>query len=265
MINNFVFDLDGAIVVAPSYKPQELEKNIKEKLGNDFFHKHYIVAYEIPYYIFPGYYALFQWLYSFGAKIFFFSSGIEARNTDLVNKIMKAAFGEGVSGIEYKIFSRQHCIDTSKFRGNEEEIESIFEGQRKKKLGGVVVPESEVPNSLLIDDDNTFMTKGEEYNFIGLRYCYQYLQENAYNQSEAFYVFHKAYYLAGLFSKILEVKDEKRVSLVEAAKYVQIDLEGKVLDKKFDYPSLNRAEYYFKGKEILNKFDPTLDFYYPFK
>jgi hypothetical protein len=263
MLDNFVFDIDGAMAIAVSYQPEKEEKAVKDKLGEEYFQKYCLEALKYPHYIFPGYYALFQWLNNSGGKIFFFSSGVEERNVELAAKMMKMSFGEDIP--EYKVFSRQHCIDTSspfKYEENQEKYQSFFYGQRKKKLGGIVVPEEEVPNTLLIEDDTSYMVKGEEYNLISLRYAHEYTQEHAYKKEEGFFDFHRAYYLAGLFSKIYEVRESQNMTLVEAAKFVQIDSEGGVLSRDFYYPVNKKVAYYTKGLEILQRFDPTLKFYY---
>ena len=267
MPGNFVFDIDGTIAIVADYQAEEVEKSVKAKFGDEFFNEHCLTAYGYPHYIFPGYYALFKWLHSIGGKIFFFSSGIEERNVELADKIMKKSFGEAVSEVEYRVFSRQHCVDTNDLPFNEarEKYQSYFWGKRKKKLSGIVVPETELPNTLLIDDDYSYMIKGEEYNFVYVRYTHMYLQSfntGAYNETDGFSKFHKAYYLAGLFSKMFEVREDKKISLVEAAKYVQIDMEGKELNKDFFYPGTGRIEYFITGKEILQRFDPALEFYY---
>jgi len=263
MLGNFVFDLDGAIAIIAEYDREKVEENIKIKYGTEYFSKHCITALNHPHYIFPGYYALFRWLHSKGGKIFFFSSGVEERNIELVDKLMKMSFGDSISDIEYKIFSRQHCIDTANMDSEiGDKYQSFFWGQRKKKLADIVVPENELQNTLLIDDDNSYMVKGEELNFVYLRYTYTYLHDDKIINQEAYVYFLRAYYLAGLFSKIFEVKAEQNITLTEAAKYVQIDLTGKELSKDFYYPSVYIPEYYCKGYEILKQIDNTLELYY---
>ena len=201
--------------------------------------------------------------HSKGGKILFFSAGIEERNVELAEKMMKMALGEDLSGVSYQVFSRQHCIDTHGWGMSEEEKESYQSyhyGQRKKKLAGIVVPEAALSNTLLIEDDVSYMVKGEEYNFIGLRYCYEYLHDE---KRDAFTIFHRAYYLAGLFATMFEVQAEKGITLVEAAKFVQIDSEGAELSRSFYYPSNKKLDYYLKGQKILSEIDPTLQFFYP--
>ncbi len=259
---NFVFDIDGAIAIAVSYQPEKIEAAVKAKLGEAYFVKHCLTACNYPHYIFPGYYALFKWLHQQGGKIFFFSSGVEERNVELVDKMMQMSFGDAVSNVEYKVFSRQHCIDTTSFRQDDmrEKYQSFFYGQKKKKLGGIVVPEAELPNTLLIDDDTSYMVKGEEYNFISIRDNSSYLQED--RDETSFIYFHKACYLAGLFSTLFDLVREKGISLMEAAKFVQIDSEGVELSRSFYYPCKNRSKFFIQGLEILKEIDPTLQFYY---
>lgn len=264
MKRNFVFDIDGALAIAIDLKPVAKEKNkIAEKFGKEFEEAHCIEAAKYPHHVFPGYYALLRWLHSLEANIFFFSSGLEIRNVEFAEKLMKNAFGDKFSEVPYKVYSRKHCIDTEDMPKEEgEKFQSYFFGNRKKKLAGVVVPEKDLENTLLIDDDNSYMVKGEEYNFVYLKFGgFDYLPHNIHDL-DILTKFHKAYYLAGLFNKIFEVQKEKNISLVKAAKYVQIDMEGAELNRNFYYPGVKRIAYYEKGLEILKQFDPELKFYY---
>ena len=264
MLGNFVFDIDGAMAIMIDSKAEKVEKEVRDKFGDVFWEKHCLMA-KYPHYIFPGYYALFKWLHINGGKIFFFSSGLEIRNVELAAKMMEKAFGEAVSEVPYKVFSRQHCVDTSSPywappNPEAEKYKTFFHGQRKKVLAGIVVPEEEIANTLLIDDDTSYMVKGEEYNFISLRYAHEYLHDGYRN--DGFTHFHPAYYLAGLFSTLFDLRETKGMTLVEAAKFVQIDSEGAVLSRDFFYPSRKKIDFYLKGHQILSQIDPTLGFYY---
>jgi hypothetical protein len=259
---NFVFDIDGAIAIAVDYQAEKVEHGVKEKFGEEYFSKYCLSACNYPHYVFPGYYAFFKWLHEQGGKIYFFSSGVEERNIELTEKLMRLSFGDDFPNVEYKVFSRQHCVDTTAwFREEEmrEKYQSFFYGQKKKKLAGIVVPEEEITNTLLIDDDTSYMVKGEEYNFVKVRAYSDYLP---YSGSGAFSHFNKVCYLTGLLSTIFDVVEEKGISLMDAAKYVQIDSEGVELSRDFYYPSTQRIVFYEKGLEILKKIDPTLEFYY---
>lgn len=262
MKGNFVFDLDGTLtIVSASYRAAEEEKEIRDAFGDEFTDRHCIEAYGVPHYVLPGYYALFQWLHKQGATIMFFSSGIEERNVEFVHKAMERSLGEKAKELDIKVYSRQHCIDTSMMSREEgKKYQSYYFGQRKKKLEGVVVPKEEVPHTLLIDDDISYMTKGEEYNLIVLKYCYKYLVEHP--RKDDFMKFHSAYYLTGLFAEMQEYREKTNCTLVEAAKHLQIDIEEGELGRDFYYPGIARFKYYIKGLEILKKFDPSLKYYY---
>jgi hypothetical protein len=261
---NIVFDIDGAITRAVDYQIEKEDKAIREKFSAEYYAQYALSACNFPHYIFPGTYALIKWLHEGGNKIFFFSSGVEERNVELVEKIMIKTFGDAAA-VPYKVFSRQHCVDTTRFYGDEakeRKFQSFFYGQKKKKLADIVVPQAEMDHTLLIDDDTSYMTKGEEYNFIELSYTSDYI-DPGYGEIGHFIKFHKSYYLAGLLSKIFEVATEKDITLVDAAKFVQIDSEGAELSGDFYYPSKKRLEYYTNGLAILRKIDPTLEFHYP--
>ncbi|MCC5944881.1 MAG: hypothetical protein JJT94_08090 [Bernardetiaceae bacterium] len=271
MLGNFVFDIDDTLAVAQSdYNHKELEPKIRKQFGDEFFERHCLMVNKYPHYIFPGFYALFRWLHEKGGKIFFFSSGLDVRNIPFAELMMEKAFGANPP--EYKVFSREDCIDTS-YKSDEFKAlyQSYFYGQRKKKLGGIVVPEEEVPNSILIEDDQSYMTKGEEYNLVRVGGGFSYLptpasrekakDEKDYQQDlfSNMALFHKAFYLTGLFSKIFEVRATKNCTLVEATREVQ--MEGHVLAKgNVWFPSLRRLKYYLDGQKILNQIDPSLVF-----
>jgi hypothetical protein len=108
------------------------------------------------------------------------------------------------------------------------------------------------------------MVKGEEYNFVLLKYTNEYVYEEPDSEWHcSSQYFHKSYYLAGLLSKIFEVAEQQQLSLRDAAKYVQIDAQGAVLSSNFYYPTINQLDFYVKGLAILQKIDPSLQFYYP--
>lgn len=263
-IYNFVFDLDDTVVSSISYDKEAKLSELQEQLGFDFINNFSVEVLGYPHLIFPGYNALFRWLFDNGHNLYFFSNAIKERNEDLVPKFMKKFFPQDYQNIlnRVKIFSRGDCIDTTKIWDQEEKnkYQSYHYGQCKKKLEGIVVEEKELPNTLLIEDDYSYMTCGEEYNLVmvssGIGF-YPYHKD-----SEAFQEFHKAYYLCGLFQTMFECISKENFTLVEAAKYVQIDLEGKELNRDFYYPSRGKMDYYKKGLQILKTIDTNLDFYF---
>lgn len=280
MLGNFVFDIDGTMAKAmTSYDLEYEEESAKTFLGEAFMARHTIMAAGYPHYVFPGLYALFRWLHEKGGRLFFFSSGVEERNVEFAAAFMRRAFGEQAPEVPYEVFSRAHCIATHLMKEEEgRAYQSFFYGQRKKKLAGVVVPPEELPHTLLIDDDASYMVKGEEYNFLRLRYPLYYFHPSQDKENwlaegeepeifdhhaEAFICFHQPYYMAGVLESIFERQAEAQLTLVEAAKQVQIDREGAVLSRDFYYPSTYRFAYFRRGLEILREFDPTLQFYFP--
>ncbi len=274
MTGNFVFDIDDTVTYAVSSKPKNEERSVRKRFGNEFFKKHCFEILTYPHYIFPGFYALFRWLHENGGNIFFFSAGIKERNEKFADLVMHAAFGDNPP--VYRAYSRHHCIDTSS-QSRREEIKAKYQsysfGNYKKKLGGIVVPFDEVPNSLLIEDDHSYMTKGEEYNLVYARSCIGYAPEiiekegySEYERSKRFdnmAGFHKAFYLAGLFSKIFEVRAEKNCTLVEAPREVQTEGISLTEPQACWYPSRYRLKYYLEGQKILSQIDPSLKFLYP--
>lgn len=280
MLGNFVFDIDGTMAAGiGDYELDEKGKLLKDLLGEAFLERHTIMAMDYPHYVFPGLYALFRWLHAKGGRLFFFSSGWEKRNLEFAAEFMRRAFGQQANEVPYQVFSREHCIATHAMKEEEgKAYQSFFYGQRKKKLAGIVVPPQELPHTLLIDDDRSYMVKGEEYNLVCLQNPIQYLSSYEdknkwptegeepvlldYSLRE-FIGFHQPYYLAGLLDSIFEVQAQEGITLAQAAKQVQIDREGEELSRKFNYPSSYRFSYFRRGLAILRALDPTLQFYFP--
>lgn len=265
-----IFDLDGTIATAIG--TYDLEKKLApyiEDYGVTFIERHTLTAMEYPHLIFPGYYALLRWLHEQGWAIDFFSSGVEQRNRELADKLMQRTFGTELNRIDYRVFSRQHTLDTqlldlrSKDGKGGKIYQSFFYGQCKKKLADVVVPESEMPHTLLVDDDKSYITAGEEKNIISLHYSYEYPRKrHGYQQAKHFEIMHNAYYLAGLLEAIIIRADQQQIPLTEAAYQLQITDFGREIDKElYCYPSLAHIDYYHKGLALLQTVEANLTFY----
>lgn len=265
-----VFDIDGTIAIEMSYDSQARIQPYREDYGVAFIERHTITAMNYPHLIYPGYYALLRWLHQQGWAIDFFSSGVEERNRELVDELMVRSFGSESATIDYRVFSRQHAIDTDLLRVRSEDgrggdiYQSYFYGQRKKKLADVVVPESAVPHTLLVDDDSSYMTAGEEKNMISLYYSHQYPRKHykADSYSKPFQIMHSAYYVAGILEVITARVEQKQLPFTEAAYQIQVADFGVELNKDlYIYPSLNQMSFYASGLELLQTIEPELKFY----
>jgi hypothetical protein len=264
--NTFVFDLDGAMVVAVNrYETDRTEQQVREKFGEAFLQRHRV---EIPgyvHYLFPGYFALLRWLHAQGVNLAFFSSGVEARNVPLVEHFMRRAFAEQPEPPSYSIFSRHHCIETDQWDRQQPEekdrYQPCFPGNLKKKLAGIVVPQEALEDTLLIDDDETFMVRGEEYNFVGLGYAHRYAVDD--QGSDSFAIFHSAFYVAGFAYAVFECCAREGLRLQAAARRLQYDAEGTELSEEFRFPSRYRESYYLMGRDILRQVESDIDFFWP--
>lgn len=265
--NTFVFDLDGAMVIAVGqHEAERTERQVRDKLGDAFLERHRFDILGYPHYLFPGYFALLRWLNERGVSLAFFSSGVEQRNVPLVEQIMRRTFADQPEPLpSYRVFSRHHCIDTGDLDRRQaeggERYQPCFSGNLKKKLAGVVVPEDALDDTLLIDDDESYMVRGEEYHFVGLRYAYRYI--NDYDQVDGFANFHAAFYVAGLADALFRLCATEGIRLRAAARRLQYDAEGAELSEDFRFPSRYRASYYLMGRDILRQIEPGMDFFWP--
>lgn len=263
---NIIFDIDSCMAFALRFHEKEThslaEKNLGKELSNDLLH----TAYEYEHYIFPGFYELWLWLHKKGITIKVFSTGIKERNVELIDKISERTFRhikkEDRPVVE--VFSREDTFDTEKDRDEDDryKYQSCWFGNLKKQLEDVVVTKEELPYSLLIDDDRSYVFLNEEKNLLYVSSSFSYYPESEHIDERDFQAFHKAYYVCGVLDKIINYAKEKKITLIDAAEYIQATKEGKEIKKDFFFPSLDRMEYYTEGLKILQTIEPSLKFYF---
>ena len=251
---NFVFDIDDTLGV--HFDEKNLERAtaiIKELYGQEFLEKHLLTAADYPHFIFPGIPELLKYLHDLGHNISIFSSGAKIRNDEFVDKLTILAFGDQAPKIrkEINVFSREDCFCTT-YLSNRDDYQPCFHGNYKKILADKVVPASQMPWTLLIDDDSSYMAKNEEYNFI--KVAYSYLSCTLTQDDFCSYAcIYKAFFLVGLFDAIFKRVEETNCTAVEAAKYIQIDCAKEEFDWHFYYKhTIGDIDLYRKGEAILS-------------
>lgn len=184
---------------------------------------------------------------------------------------MKRAFPENHEKIlsEVKIFSSEICIDTRYEKDGKKYQPHSFYGQLKKKLENIIVSSEELKNTLLIDDDPSYMTRGEEKNFLRVPGMNSYFSLHALSNDDYFYSFHKAFYIRGILEKILKKAQENKLSLSEASwSLIDDELKPEFFLKK-EMRKSDRPRYlhktndpliYDNGLKLLKAYDPDIDY-----
>ncbi|MGM0418666.1 MAG: hypothetical protein ACQEQS_08090 [Thermodesulfobacteriota bacterium] len=272
MPNTFVFDLDSTVVEPiSSYEEEKLFEDIDKILGEEFRKNMSIKILGYTHMVYPGFYALFKWIHDRGDRFFFFSTGTKERNAELVPELMKRAFPENHEKIlsEVKIFSSEKCIDTRYEKDGKKYQPHSFYGQLKKKLEKIIVSSEELKNTLLIDDDPSYMTNGEEKNFVCTPSLSSYFSLSAPFYDLYFTSFHKSFYIRGILEKILKTAEENKLSLSEASwSLIDDELKPEFFLKK-EMRKSDRPKYlhksndpliYDNGLKLLKSYDPDLDY-----
>ena len=268
---HLVFDIDGVLAAPIDIQIERTLARCRGALGDEFIAQHKFEVGDCPHLVFPGVFALLRFARAHGLRLHVFRSGLADRNKELIDKILARAFPDPSGRPEVPIFSRRDCIDTSRFdlRGRdekprsapsaeEEELQGLWWGQRKKRLAGVVVRPEEIGNTVFVEDDSTYVAGGEERNAIVVRDVLDYYPYRA-ESGEGFGAFHKAYYLAALLDDILSRADALDLSLAEAAVQMQITDLGQILDHHYPFQaSIERVELYERGLGLLRRDDPSL-------
>lgn len=278
-IGTLVFDLDGTLETP--YFDKEDSSKVRtwmktHSCGNTFNRMYTEVLDSLPHFFLTGAFELLQWAVDQGFKIVFFSNAIEERNKELCPILMERAFRKSKIP-PYRIFSRGDCVDTRRFDAEKQKLyQGLWHGNYKKKLAGIVVKESELPNTLMIEDDNSYAAKGEERNFVygvygGVAHSFfnSFDLAGSYAQS-----FHLPFYFCGILNRIVTYAKRAKVSLAEAAVKVQyVDFghffpqDGNPIDdwKGFQirtpYPPQEEYRIFVEGLEALRKYNPKLAFW----
>lgn len=202
---------------------------------------------------------MWRWLHKQGHRFAIFSSAVKERNEEFTDRFAELAFGDQAEEIRFsiKVFSRNDCFDTYQ-TGNQQAYQPIFFGNKKKVLSGVVVPPEEMPWTLLIDDDRSYMALNEEYNYIRVEIGCTGLYPISARSFQAHAYFYKAFYLAGLFQSIFDKMEKNGDSAIEAAKFIQIDSVDQSFDCLFFYPTINDIRFYQEGERILSSIDTEI-------
>jgi hypothetical protein len=271
MKNIFVFDLDDVVVkpIFTSDTRERIYQELDQYIGVEFRKKMSVDIMGYTHMIYPGFFTLFQWIHNRGDVFYFFSTGVKERNEKITKIIIKKTFNELAPKIikQTKIFSREDCLDTTLLEdGRSSKYQPVsFYGNKKKKLKGVVVSKEQLPNTLLIDDDPSYILKGEEKNFIKVPLTTFYFQPN---YEKTFYSFHTAFYICGLLAKIISISKKKNIPLRESSwSLIDDDLKpenhtAKEL-KNNQYRHLHNTKdlsFYKSGLKILQEINPELDF-----
>ena len=260
-----VFDIDDTIVWHTlSLKDKEV-LDYQKVCGTKFLNRHAVWVDPLHYVIFPGFLALFRWLNDLNVPFSFFSAARAERNEQLVPLLMKKAFPKRYEEIlkDVRIFSRHHCIETTGMSREENaKLQCFLSGMRKKKLAGVVCTEEELPHTLLIEDDYSYMVKGEEKNFVPVQFGVRFYseEENSFQRNNFLHL-HQAYYLCGLFMLIFDLALRKNLPVREAAWEIQVAQSLEPFVHGFRYQRLDQMELYWLGLSVLRQYDPQLRFY----
>ena len=274
-----VFDLDGSLET-PYFNKDDSQKvrawMEKHPCGNSFDRLYAEVMDGLPHFLLNGALELLRWVHDKGFEIVFFSNAVEERNRELCPIIMERAFGKGKEPA-YRVLSRGDCIDTTRMRDNKgKALQGLWHGNYKKKLAGVVVPEECLPNTLMIEDDNSYAARGEERNFVYGVYgggADSFIGKPVLSRRYG-HDFHLPFYFCGMLKRIVAYAGKAKVSLAEAAVQVQyadrgymFPIDGKSFVKSdggsVDVPRPPQDDFavFVEGVRELRAYNPKLAFW----
>jgi len=277
-----VFDLDGSLET-PYYsddkKPVVQAWMNAHPCGYDYEQLYVSIdacGQTLPHFILPGAFELLRWVRDRGFDIVFFSNAVTERNKVLCPILMERAFGKDDIP-PFRILSREDCVDTQYMPTEKRALyNGLWHGNYKKKLAGIVVPEEDIPETIMIEDDNSYASKGEERNFVYGVYggCAADYLDNPVLSSNRGHDFHLPFYFCGMLNRIVECAKHDGVSLAEASVRVQYEDLGFIFPsdgvfhktrsgRTLQPPSPPQNDYciYREGLLELRRYNPNLKFW----
>lgn len=275
-----VFDIDGVIASAPERGGHEKEvcAYVEGRFGKNFLADHSIEAAGYIHLVYPGIPEFIRWLVRRNVRIHFCSTGVKRRNDELVPKVMNAALKDESDETRarvlkgMRVFSREDLVRQQACNKAHGLVgATVYGGEHHKILCPYIVNYDNLPNTLLIDDDVSYMAFGEEYNFVGGKY-YGYFyrpdgRENAERRREDFIELCRGFLFAGVVSEIFKLSDSRKFcSLTEASKIVQYGDGPEAYvpeDRTFFQNTYQEPAFYKAGLKALKTVNPELEFPLP--
>ncbi len=277
-----VFDIDGVVACAPAREGRDREaqvvNNVTSRFGEEFVKAHSIEIQGYLHLLYPGIVEFMRWLFRRDVKIHFYSTGARIRNEELVPKIVGMALdgetGRSASDAlkDIRIVSRE---DIAEQKRRNEWIgipeSTVYGGNYHKMLCPGIVDFRGLPNTLLIDDDASYMAFGEEYNFVGGKYYEFFFEGNADRNSPCtdsqFIELCRVFMFAGVVRKIFDIVDETpSLSVVDASEIVQYGRGPERYypeDHTYFANIYNDFSFYETGLETLKTVNPCIEFPLP--
>lgn len=279
-----VFDLDGTLETPYLGKDdvESVRKAVSGRFGADVFAKMYAETLGgMPHFFLNGALELLKWVDSRGMDIVFFSNAIRPRNEELCPILMARAFGGGKPP-HFRLFSRPDCLDQN--HGvpgfHRDDFDGLWGGGYKKKLAGVVVPEGDVGETLMLEDDSSYACMGEERNFIYGMYggnANEFLANWSRGDKgwEKIVPFHLPFWFCGILSRTLKIADTEGLALADAALRAMYGddwprfpadgryPEGKTWEERHNIPQPPQKDFsvFKEGLRELRAVNPSLCFW----
>lgn len=159
---NVVLDIDGVLCC----------NSVRSKEAASFYlRKGAIISAIKTHYVFPGVIEFLQLLFrTENIRVSFFSSGDRQRNEMFVEEILKCAIGkEGYEKVQKSvvILSREHMVSNTDHNSKAQyQTYGLTNGNKKKDVSKVLRDDETLQNTVLIDDDHSYIQYGQEKNVL---------------------------------------------------------------------------------------------------
>lgn len=165
---NLVFDIDNVLADTTVREAKEI-KFFKEK--------GFVLTAIKTHYIFPGVIEMMQLLFRMpDVRVSFFSSGHQSRNEMFVEKLLEKALGKEryleVKASVRILSGKKSDGETDLSLNNPEDSKAqwlkygLHHGNKKKSVEKIAGPGNSLDNCVLIDDELSWIKRGEENNFL---------------------------------------------------------------------------------------------------
>lgn len=264
---HIVLDIDGTL--ANGFHEENIQEVLKkyphlQKLADENLFINAIT----PHLLHPGAIEFIQWIFQIpNVKVSFFSDAYEKRNTVFVQELLIRALGNDFDTIKntVSIYSRQHLVPSiEEETKNQVNFFKLCYGKTKKNLSKVIEI-GNLNNTLLIDDDPSYISFGEEKNVLlvpgtgYLNFClfHKYSLELSGCVGKYILPMNHIFYIAGMLSKILGMKNDCLANNLFSLQYKSNGIDTYERDRSI----FEEHQYYLDGLSELKKINPKLKFY----
>jgi hypothetical protein len=237
--------------------------NLEGYLRNNITQESIIFAKGKPHYLYHGALEFIRYLHDISTfPLTYYSAGDPERNSEFATELMSRALGRTQANIR-PFKPCDQLIDSKMNREMQANIENGA-GHRKKDLSLSISehPELVLSDVIFIDDDPSYVLKGQETNLLKVLEHHAHIDaigvELDYRNPDVFYSLNRIFYITGVLSLAINNARKDNLPITEALAKLQLDQTNSPWTYK---DNLRKTENFYNiGLNVLRQYNVNLKF-----